>query len=898
MGTNRALEAIRRLLRVRRPIREHVDRDVEEEIAFHLESRIEELMDGGASPAEARRQAEREFGDVAGARRSLAREGRRTETRARRTEWLDALGRDVAYGWRTLRSSPGFAAAAVLTLALGIGATTAIFSAVHAVLLRPLPFPDADRVVKVWETSPDGSMTNVVSPGNYMDWRAQATSFTDLGAHSWQFGQTLTGIEDPVRLNVVRITPSALRVLGIEPAMGRLFSEAEGEAGAESVALVAHRVWRDQLGSDPDVVGRTITLGGSAFTVVGVMPPSFDYPNPEVDVWWNLRHGPEEYQTRRSHQWNVIGRLAPDVPIDRARTEMDAIAGRVTQDWPQFMTGWGVNVLPLRDDLVGEVRGLLWVLMGVVGLVLLLTCVNLANLLLARATTRDREIAVRGALGAGRGRLVRQLLVESLLLGVIGGGLGLVAIVVGLDAMVALAPADIPLLDDIRIDPIVLGFAVGATLLATLLFGLVPALRATAAAPGAALRGAGGAGAAAAAGGRGHGRLRATLLVAEVGLAVVLVVGAGLLLRSMARLNAVDPGLDPDNVLTLFVDIPWSQFGTPAEQVGFYDQLLDRVRAMPGVVSAAGTSEPPVIGYGNTFSYAIQGRIAGTPSGREEDEILAAVTPGYFETMRIPVVEGRGFEPTDRADAAPVMIINQALARKQWPAGDAVGQRIRFDEDQPWFEIVGVVGDTRHDGLDQPAPPMLYMPQAQRPWSWMTWLVLAVRTTADPTGLVPAIRDQMTALHSAVIPERVATLNDIYADSAARRRFATILLGAFAALALVLGATGIYGVLSFTVARRGREIGIRMALGEERGRVAARVVRDGLLLAVAGLALGLPTAWLLARFLQSLVFGITTTDLATFAVVPATLLAVAAAAALVPALRATRVDPVRAMKME
>ncbi|HUG40083.1 MAG TPA: ABC transporter permease [Longimicrobiales bacterium] len=892
MGSKRALEEIRRVLRVRRPLGRQVERDVSEEIGFHLGSRVDDLMAAGLGRAEAERRAMGEFGDVAAAERALRRESARRERRARRTEWVRELGRDIAFGWRTLRTSPGFTAAAVITLALGIGATTAIFGGVHAVLLRPLPYPAPDRLVKVWETSPEGATTNVVSSGNYMDWREQTTSFSALGAHSWLFGMTLTGEDDPVRLRVVRITPSALDALGAGAVAGRTFVGAEGEPGGEAVAMISHRLWRGRFGGEPGIVGATVTLDGQPHTLVGVMPPSFDYPDPEVDVWRALRFGVADREQRRSHQWNVIGRLADDVPLERARAEMDAVAGRLAQAHPQHMTDWGVNVVPLRADMVGEVRGLLWVLLGVVGVVLLLTCVNLANLLLARATARDREMAVRGALGAARRRLVRQLLVESLLLGVLGGGLALAVLVVGLDGLVALAPPDIPLLDDIRVDPVVLAFAAGTTLLATLLFGLVPALRATAAAPGRALRSSRGSD------GPGHGRLRAVLLVTEVALAVVLVVGAGLLLRSMTRLNAVDPGLDLENVLTAVVDIPWSEYGTSEEQVAFYRALLDRVRAMPGVVAAAGTTEPPIIGYANTFSYEIEGRPASTPTGREDDERLAAVTPDYFRTLRIPILEGRAIASTDRADRTPVMVISESLARKQWPGGDALGQRIRFSADGSWFEIIGVAGDARMDGLDRPAPPVLYMAQAQKPWGWLTWLVLTVRTEAEPTALAPAIRDELQALDAAVLPERVATLDQLYAESAARRRFATVLLGAFAVLALVLGATGIYGVLSYAVARRRREIGIRMALGADRGRVARSVLRDGVLLAAIGLAFGLPAALVLSRFLESLVFGISTADPATFVAVPVTLLAVAALGAFLPAWRATRVDPVWAMKAE
>ncbi len=880
----------KRALRLRREAGAPVSEDVDAEIRFHLESRIEELEAGGHDPGEARRLAMEEFGDIEAAKRALGRESARRERSTRRVEWAEQLRRDVVYGWRKLRSSPGFTAAAVLTLALGIGATTAIFSTVHAVLLRPLPYPAPDRLVRVWETSPEGNQTNVVSSGNYMDWTEMATSFEALGAHSWPFGITLTGDDAPARIQAVRITPSALDALAASPVVGRSFTAGDGEPGAEPVALLSHGFWQQRWGGDPGVIGEAITLDTQPHTVVGVLPPGFDYPTPEADVWRPLRFDADDRENRRSHQWTAVARLADGVTPDRARAEMDAIAARITEAHPADMTGWGVNVVPLRDDITAGTRSLLWVLMGVVGVVLLLTCVNLANLLLARATARERELAVRGALGAGRRRLVRQLLVESLLLGVLGGGLALVVIAVGLDTLVALAPPDIPLLDDVRIDPVVLGFALATTLLATLLFGLVPALRATSTSPADTLRGARGSGGIGGGSGPAHGRLRAGLLVAEVALAVVLVVGAGLLLRSMARLNAVDPGLDPENVLVAFVDISSPRYPESDDHIGFFRTLLDRLRAAPGVIAAAGSTEPPLGGYGMTFSYQIEGRPANTPSGREEDERLFAVTPGYFETLGIPIVDGRGIEPADRMGARSVVVISEALARKQWPEGDAVGSRIRFRDDMDWLEIVGIAGDARLDGLDADAPPAIYIAFEQKPWQWMAWLAVTVRTDGEPTTLVPTLRARLQELDRTVIPEMVTTIEELYAESAARRRFAAQLLGAFAALALTLGAIGIYGLLAYSVAQRRQEIGIRMALGAEPRQVAGVVVQEALAIAGIGVALGAAAAFGLTRVLRSLLFEVEPTDPAVFAVSIVVLLALAGGAAWLPARNATKVE--------
>ena len=891
MSQDRLPDRVKRALHVRRNVGEQVPDDVESEIAFHLESRIDELRAEGHDDAEAERLAVAEFGDVELAKRALGRTAKRRERATRRQEGLDGMRRDLRFGWRKLRSSPGFTAAAVLTLALGIGATTAIFSTVHAVLLRPLPFPEPDRLVKVWETSPQGVETNVVSGGNYMAWREQAgSSFREMGAHSWVFGATVSGMGDPFRIRASRITPAALSVLGARTELGRTFTESEGVEGADAVVLLSHRLWADRFGRDPEVVGRTITLDDQPFTVVGVMPPSFRYPTAEVEAWTVLQMGADDANEWTSHQWNVVGRLADGVSVERAQAELDATVAALTQEHPAPLTGWGANVVPLRDDIVGEVRSLLWVLMAVVGVVLLLTCVNLANLLLARATTREREIAVRGALGAGRGRLVRQLLVESLLLGLLGGALALAVVVLGLDGLVALAPSDIPLLEGVRVDPMVLAFAVGATVVATLLFGLIPALRATATAPNRALRGARGSA------GDGHHRLRSGLLVAEVALAVVLVVGAGLLLRSMSRLNDVDPGLVVDDLLVAHVDLPQARYPTTVEQGVFYRTLLDDVAGLPGVESVAGTTEPPMLGYQMSFSFQIEGRPADSPNGREDDERLAAVTPGYFRTLGIPIEEGRAIERSDRAGSTPVVVISRSLADKQWPDGGAVGNRIRFRENMEWLEIVGVAGDARLDGLDADVQPFIYIPFEQRPWDWLAWLALTVRTEGDAAALSPAVRDAVVSLDPRVIPERITTMESLYAESAARRRFATLLLGAFAVLALALGGIGIYGLLSYTVAQRRKEIGIRMALGAEPRQVARVVVRDALVIALVGVALGALAALVLSRGLQSLLFQVEPSDPATFVGACAVLLALAAASAWLPARSATRVDPVGAMR--
>jgi putative ABC transport system permease protein len=581
-------------------------------------------------------------------------------------------------------------------------------------------------------------------------------------------------------------------------------------------------------------------------------------------------------------------------PLQQAQAELDAIAARLAEEYPQHMEGWGVNVQPYRADLVSGVRPLLILLLGAVALVLVLACANLANLLLARALAREREVAVRGALGAGRPRLLQQFLTEALLIALLGGGLGFVLTAAGLDAFVRLAPDDIPLLEQTRIDPAVFGFAVAATVMATLLFGLLPALNATASDPAATLRAATERG-----GGLRHARLRSALLIAEVALSVVLLTGAGLLVRSFLRIEQVDYGFDPENILITYVSLPSARYpGTP-QHVDFFRRALERVEAVPGIRSAVGTTDPPALQVSVTFSFAIEGRPRPGPQDREDPVTLAAVTPGYFRALGIPLLQGRAFSESDGPETPAVLIINRALAQRHWPGQDPVGKRISFQGQQgPWLQIVGVVGDTRHSNVDRPNDPTIYIPYAQKRWSWLNWLALAARTEGDPESLAPSVRDAIWEVDGTLALGRITPLVDLYGELNARRRFATVLLGVFALLAMILGTVGVYGVLAYAVAQRTREIGVRIALGAQRRSVAATVVRQGVVLALAGIGLGVPAALGLSRFLGSLVFGISTQDPGTFIAVPLLMLSVAAVAAYLPARRATRVDPLQALRSE
>jgi putative ABC transport system permease protein len=893
---NRLPDGVRRVfrLRLRRDVDEQVADEVDSEIRFHIESRIDELVAGGADQAEAERRATEEFGDMTQAQQTLRRESARTERRVRRSEWLSELVQDLRYGWRKLWAKPGFAAVAILTLALGIGANTAIFSVVHAVLLKPLPYREPSKLVQIWEKRPDGNDRNVVSRGNYLDWRDQTTAFEAIGAYSGGFGTSLGGAGDPIRVDISAVTPSTLRILGVSPAVGRLFHEEEGLPGSASVVMLSHGLWQRRFGGDPNVIGSVLDVGDESRTVVGVMPEGFDFPKASVQLWSIWPIGEEDRQSRRSHNLRVLGRLKPDATIARAQAELDAIAARLAVEYPEWMHGWGVNVQPYRADLVRSVRPLLLLLLGVVALVLLLACANLANLLLARAMAREREVAVRGALGAGRGRLIRQFLTESGLIALLGGGIGFALTALGLGLFVSMAPSDIPLLDDTRIEPAVFGFAAAVTLLATFLFGLVPALRSAATNLGTALRAS-----QERAGAIRHTQLRAGLLVAEVALSVVLVIGAGLLLRSFQQLQRVDYGYNPENVLVTELSIPSSRYPEIASQVDFYRRLLARLEAVPGVLAASATSYPPAWDNVATFSFVIEGRPRVGPREREDPIALAVGPPGLFRTLGIPLISGRTFNESDGPDATAVLVINESFARRHWPGESPIGERISFQGHQgPWLEIVGVVGDTRHMAADRPSWPTMYVPHAQSTWSWMTWIPLITRTEGNPEAAAPAIRAAIWELDGTLAIGRNVPLTILYSELNARRRFATVLLAVFAALAIVLGTVGVYGVLSYSVTQRTREIGVRMALGAQRSTVAGAVIRQGIALALAGIALGVPAALGLSRFLESLVFGITTRDTVTFVAVPLLLLFVAGLAAYVPARRATRVDPLQALRTE
>jgi len=877
-----------RLPRVPRP---DPGADVDDEFEFHVACRAAELETEGVPAGEAMIRARREFGDADQARRACLEIQRDAASHRRRRELFGTLRQDVRFAFRVLRQSPGFTAVAALTLALGLGGTTAIFSAFRGVLLRPLPYGAPERLVRVWEVSPRGEDHNVVSRGNYVDWARESKSFSELGAHYFPYGRGLTGDGEPVQVMVSAVTPSLMRLLDAPPLLGRSFVP-EDAAGDGSVVLLSYHLWQGRFGGDSALVGRSIVLDDERYQVAGVMAPSFGFPAAYVDLWTPIPDADLDPTSRRSHNLGVVGRLAPGATRESAQAELDGIARSLAERYPEYMTDWGVNVVPLQGDLVADVRPLLIVLFGGIAVVLLIVCLNLSNLLLSRAVGREREMAVRGALGASRGRLIRQLFTESLILGLGGGVLGAAVAVAALRLFLTTAPVDIPLLDQVRLDPAVLAFAVAVTIGSVVLFGLVPAFRLARADLQGTLRG-GRDGV-----GSRHGWLRGALLVIEVAFSLVLLVGAGLLVRSFWGLQRADYGFRPDNLLTMAVDLPSTRYDTTTAQRAFYQRLIDRLGAIPGVASVAGTSEPPGGGWNMTFSFAIRGRPAGTASGREDPEAMRVITPGYFRTMGIPLLRGRDITSADRADAPAVLMINQAMARLHWADQDPIGQEIRFAGTGPWWTIVGVAGDVRLTSADQEPAPALYLPYAQRPWSWMSWLSLLIRPEEgrDAAAFGPAARAAVWELDDHLPIQRIATAQDLYAEGNARRRFAMTLLLAFAGAALVLGAIGMYGVLSYTVAQRRQEIGIRVALGAAPGRVLATVLRQALALAGLGVAFGLGVALVATRLLRSLLYQVSPVDPITFAGVSAVIGLIAIVAAFFPARRAARVDPLTAIR--
>jgi len=804
-------------------------------------------------------------------------------------EMMQTLWQDLRYGARMLLRNPGFTLIAVLTLALGIGANSAVFSVVNSILLRPLPYRDSDRLVTIGHSYSKLNMIGPVSAPAFFDYRDQSAVFESAALFSGT-NRNLTGQGEPERLSGQRVSASYFPTLGVQAILGRTFSPEEDQQGHHRVVALSYGLWQRRFGSDPAVLGRTLTLDGESYTVVGVMPASL---YGETEIWVPVALTPEEAALRQWNHLSMVARLKPGVSLQQAQTAMNTLADRLRQQYPQIYSGgsWGIAVKSLFEESVGEIRRALLVLLVAVSFVLLIACANLTNLLLARSATRRKEVAIRAALGAGRLRLVRQLLTESLLLALLGGGFGLLLSLFGVDLLVALNHGNIPRWQEIGVDGRVLTFTLAVSLMTSALFGLAPALQSSKIELTAALKEGG---RSSVSGFRSFG-LRNLLVVSEVALALVLLVGAGLLLRSFARLLEVNLGFQPQNLLTMQVSLPTSKYGTPEQRRAFYEQALGQIRALPGVVSAGAVSNLPLSGAMTSSGFTIEGHQTMQRELYPADPRSASSE--YLQTMSIPLLRGRYFTERDRAGAPEVVIIDEVLARRYFPNEDPLGKRLAV-EGPGWREIVGIVGQIKYKGLDVDYQGQLYFPHAQDPWRGMYRMNLVVRTTAEPMSLVSAVRGAIQRVDKDQPVYRVMAMEQLVADSVAQRRFSMFLLGLFAALALLLAAVGLYGVLAYSVTERTHEIGVRMALGAQRRDVLKLVVGHGLMLALTGVAIGLVASFVLTRLMKNLLFGVRATDPLTFATIALLLTVVALVACYLPARRATKVDPLVALRCE
>jgi predicted permease len=859
------------------------ERELDDELRFHFDKQTEANLSLGMTPEEARRQALVALGGI-------------DKTRE---EYRDALGvrllsdlvQDVCYALRQMRRSPGFTAVVILTLALGIGANTALFSVVDAVLLRPLPFRNADRLVMVWETNQArGFSRNVVSFPNYEDWQRQSpaiAAFSPLKSGA----VTLTGQGPAEPLLAAVVSARLFAMLGVQPIGGRVFQLNEDRSGADRVVLISRYLWQTRFGGEFSAVGHQLVLNDRTYAVVGVVP-DFELPDlGKPEVWLPLSAGLEDWRQlgnladRGSRFLEVIAEVQRGVTIEQARADLQTIAARLADAYPQSNRGWSVGLVPLQEQVTGNVRPALLALRGAVGLVLLIACANVANLLLARAAARQREMAVRLALGASPLRLIRQMLTESVLLSLIAGGCGCLLAAWAIKGVTHFGPQTLPRLNEVRLDGAVIVVAVLISLFTGIVFGIAPALAAMRSDVQASLQHGGRAGS-----GVRQQRLRQVFVGVEIALSVMLVVGASLAVRSFLRLMATDPGFAPEHAFAALVVPPPDM--SPARRAALYEELLARVNRLPGVESAGATQVLPLRPGGWTTSFAIEGE----PDAAERPEVgLVRVAGDYFCALRIPLLRGRAFTPHDRAGAPGVVIINEAFARRFFLSRNPIGARLRLSNTEPPIEVVGVVGNANQQRLDLPATPALYVPYAQQPRASLT---LVIRAAGDPAGLASALRQVVSDVDRNQPVAYVTTMDELIDQSLAPRRYPALLLAAFAVLALILAAVGVYGVMSYAVAQRTREIGIRMALGAQWSDVIVLVLRQALMVSCGGIAVGSVAALSLARIMRGLLYGITSTDPVTFIGVPLLLLAISVLAAFMPAQKASRTDPVITLRYE
>ncbi|PYU55728.1 MAG: hypothetical protein DMG55_26825 [Acidobacteria bacterium] len=855
--------------------------DFHAEIEAHLQLEIERLQEEGLNEEEARAAARCAFGNVTQAQERFYESGLWL--------WWDRLRQDVRFGLRMLAKSPGFTTVAVLTLALAIGANTAIFSVVDAVLLRPLPFRDPARLV--WATEHFAFGPSTVVSADFPAWKDRNNAFEEIAAFGGTSGANLTGTGQPARVTVTNVTTGLFSMLGVQPVAGRAFLAEEGKQGREHVAVLSETLWRNSFGADPRIIGETIRLDGAGYLVVGVMPASL---RPQADVWTPLALDAEIFSPH-SPRWMMlaaIGRLKPGIAVSKAQADLQLLAQEMDKEYPpqaaQFRAHETVEVIPLHDMLVQNVRSLLLILLGTVGFVLLIACANVANLLLSRSVVRGREIAVRAALGAGRLRLVRQLLTEGLLLAAIGGALGSITGLWATKILGDLIPATLPA--SVRLDPRIFGFSAAIITLASFLFGLIPALITSRADVNEALKEGGlrlGASA-------GTHRLRGMMSAGEIGLSLILLVGAGLLVRSFLRLTEVDLGFDPHSLLVATVERPLTAAFDSQQHSAFFQASLERIRNLPGVKEAALTQRYPL---GPPHNATMMLRIQGAENFRPPQPIsVTEISPDYFHVMRIRLLKGRTFSASDVAGAQEVVTVNESLARMLFGAHDAIGQHISFGgPSAPWKEVVGVVANVREDALEKEPVPEIFVPYLQQPSFSMAFVL---RTESSPLILAGAVREAVQSIDKNQPLSGATTMDEVIAKSVVPRRFRMLLLGLFALLALLLAVIGVYGVMAYSSTQRTHEFGVRIALGADRQDILKLVVRQGFKLALLGVSIGVGGALLLTRVLSSLLYEVSAHDPLTFSAVAALLMLVALAASYIPARRAMKVDPIVALRYE